>query len=103
MLAEGIVADGIIDGMLVAIAHTSARSEKYADIGAATLERWRNQGLSTTATSLVAQQVHHERQIPGMELWRRQLWLVACGRKRGLQGSSAPILCDSPGGLRIFK
>lgn len=32
------------------------------------LERWRNQGLSTAATSLVAQQVHHERQIPGMEL-----------------------------------
>ncbi|MEE2708268.1 MAG: hypothetical protein VYA69_01560 [Gemmatimonadota bacterium] len=42
----------------------AARSEKYSDISAATLERWRNQSLSTTATSLGAQQVHHERQIP---------------------------------------
>jgi len=64
MLAEGVVAGGIIDGTLVAIAHTSARSEKFADIGVATLAPWRNQGLSTAATSLVAQRVQHEGQIP---------------------------------------
>lgn len=57
LLEEGVVAGAIVDGALVAIAHTSALTPHHADIGVATLEGWRGRGFATAAASLVAQQV----------------------------------------------
>ena len=57
LLDEGIVAGAIVDGVLVAIAHTSALTPRHADIGVATLEGWRLAGFSTAAASLVAQRL----------------------------------------------
>lgn len=64
LLGEGIVACALIDGRVVAIAHTSALTERHADIGAGTLLPWRGQGLATAAASLVAAQVRRSGRTP---------------------------------------
>jgi predicted GNAT family acetyltransferase len=53
-LEEGFVACAIVDDEIVAIAHTSARTDKYADIGVFTSEEWRRRGFVTAAASIVA-------------------------------------------------
>jgi len=64
MLRDGVVAGAVVDGQLVAIAHTSALTERHADIGVYTREEWRGQGFSTAATSIVAQRLQATGQIP---------------------------------------
>jgi len=64
LLSEGIVACAIVSGEIVAIAHTSARTKCYADIGAFTLKEWRGYGLATAAASIVAKRVQETGQIP---------------------------------------
>jgi GNAT superfamily N-acetyltransferase len=57
LLAEGVVACAVIGGQVVAIAHTSAISARYADIGVVTAPEWRGRGLATAAAALVAERV----------------------------------------------
>lgn len=64
LLAEGIVACAIVSGEIVAIAHTSARTKCYSDIGAFTLKEWRGRGFATAAASIVAKRVQEAGQIP---------------------------------------
>jgi len=64
LLTDGIVAGALVDGQIVAIARTSARSERHGDIAVATLEAWRNHGFATAAASLVAQELQAAGQIP---------------------------------------
>ncbi|SRR5260370_41734909 len=64
MLSDGLVAAAIVEGHVVAIAHTSARSRDYADIGVGTLEPWRNRGFSSAAAALVAQKIQEAGQVP---------------------------------------
>ncbi|MGZ6391418.1 MAG: GNAT family N-acetyltransferase, partial [Ktedonobacterales bacterium] len=64
LLEDGVVACAIVDGALVAIAHTSALTPRHADIGVATLEGWRERGFATAAASLVAQQVQATGRTP---------------------------------------
>lgn len=64
MLTAGIVAGAGFGGELVAIAHTSARTEKCSDIGVATLEPGRCRGFSTAAVSLGAGAIQDAGQIP---------------------------------------
>jgi GNAT superfamily N-acetyltransferase len=53
MLTEGIAAGAIAAGELVAIAYTSALSDRHADVGVATLPDWRGRGLAMAAAALV--------------------------------------------------
>src|SRR5438067_853764 len=63
MLAEGIVA-GAVDGeRTVAIAHTGAITDLYADVGVATLDPYRRQGISTAA-SLVCRAIQESGRTP---------------------------------------
>jgi predicted GNAT family acetyltransferase len=64
LLTEGIIAAAIVDGGVVAIAHTAARTERHADLGVATLPAWRGRGLATAAAALVAERVRAAGQIP---------------------------------------
>ena len=64
LLAEGIVAAAIVDDALVAIAHTFAISDQYADIGVATHEAFRDHGYATAAASLVAQAIQASGRTP---------------------------------------
>jgi GNAT superfamily N-acetyltransferase len=64
LLSDGIVACAIVSEKIGAIAHTSARTERYADIGVFTLKEWRSRGFATAAASIVARRVQEAGQIP---------------------------------------
>ena len=64
MLTEGIAAGAIVDGAVVAIAHTYAETDLHADIGVSTLEPWREKGFATTAASLVAEEIQARGKVP---------------------------------------
>lgn len=64
LLTEGLSAGAIVSGKLVGIAHTSARSELYADIGTFVLDGYRNRGFSTASASIVAKCVQESGQTP---------------------------------------
>ena len=64
LLSEGIVACAIVSGNIVAIAHTNAWTNYYADIGVFTMEEWRGHGFATAAASIAAQHVQEAGQIP---------------------------------------
>lgn len=61
---QSIAAAAIVDDAIVSIAHTAARSEKYADIGIHTLEPFRRRGFARAAASLVAAMVQEDGQTP---------------------------------------
>ena len=64
MLTEGIAAGAVVDGDIVAIAHTYAETDLHADIGVSTLEQWREKGFATAAASLVAQEIQARGKVP---------------------------------------
>jgi len=61
---EPIAAGAAIDGRLVGLAHVSAITERYADIGVSTLEPWRGRGFATAAASIVAQAIQEGGRTP---------------------------------------
>ena len=64
MLTEGVAAGAIVGGRLVAIAHTSALSERYADIGVFTDAAFRRCGFATAGAALVAREVERSGRTP---------------------------------------
>ncbi len=64
MLNEGVVAGAIIDNNLVAIAHTSAFSDKYADVGVYTLPDYRGQGFAKATAALVCDKLKKQNLTP---------------------------------------
>lgn len=63
-LREGSVACAVIEGRVVAVAHTTACTGRHADIGVATLQEWRGRGLATAAAALVARCVQVREMTP---------------------------------------
>ncbi|MGD8238691.1 MAG: GNAT family N-acetyltransferase [Armatimonadota bacterium] len=64
LLSDGVVACGIVDGKIVAIAQTYALTERHVDIGVSTLEPWRKRGFATAAASVVARRVQEGGRTP---------------------------------------
>ena len=64
MVTDGIAAGAVVDGDIVAIAHTYAETDLHADIGVSTLEAWREKGFATAAASLVAQEIQARGKVP---------------------------------------
>lgn len=64
LLLEGVVAGAVVDGQIVGTAHTSAVTDRYADIGVDTQEGWRGRGFATAAASIVARRAQEKRRIP---------------------------------------
>ena len=64
MVTDGIAAGAVVDGAIVAIAHTYAETNLHADIGVSTLEAWREKGFATAAASLVAQEIQAKGKVP---------------------------------------
>lgn len=73
MLRDGVVASAVDDNRIVAIAHTSAVTNGFADIGVVTARGWRDQGLSTACASLVAREIQQSGRMP--------VW--SCGETNG--------------------
>lgn len=99
LLSEGIVAGALIDGQIVAIARTSARSERHGDIGVATLEAWRNHGFATAAAALVARDVQAARQIPVWSAGAHNAASLRVAEKLGFTevGRHRYVIIDSAG------
>jgi hypothetical protein len=64
LLEDGFVACAIVGGKVFAIAHTSARTDHYADIGVFTAEDWRCRGFVTAAAAIVAERIQEAGLIP---------------------------------------
>lgn len=64
MLTAGIAAGAIVNGNIVAIAHTYAETDLHVDIGVSTVEQWRGKGFATAAASLVAQEIQAKGKVP---------------------------------------
>ena len=64
LLENGFAAGAVVDGQVVAIAQSYARTEGYADVGVATLPEYRGRGYATAAASIVAQRLQEAGQIP---------------------------------------
>jgi len=64
LLETGIMAGAVVSEKLVSIAHVSALSERYADVGVFTSEGHRGQGYAAAAASLVAQAIGDAGRIP---------------------------------------
>lgn len=57
LLANGLAAGAVVDGRLVALAHTNAVTAKYGDIGVYTDDAWRGMGFATASASIVARYI----------------------------------------------
>ena len=64
MLTDGIAAGAVVDGNIVAIAHTYAENDLHADIGVSTVAQWREKGFATAAASLVAEEIQARGKVP---------------------------------------
>ena len=64
LLTNGIAAGAVVDGNIVAIAHTYAETDLHADIGVSTVEQWRGKGFATAAASLVAREIQAKGKVP---------------------------------------
>lgn len=64
LLEEGFLGAAVVAGNVVSIAFTYARTPRHADIGAATLEPWRNRDFAGAAAAIVARRVQEAGQTP---------------------------------------
>jgi RimJ/RimL family protein N-acetyltransferase len=64
MLREGAIAGAIVDGQLVAWAHSYCMSPRHCDIGVFTHEAHRRRGFSSACTALVASVMQERGLIP---------------------------------------
>lgn len=85
LLVEGVVAGAVVDGEIVGTAHTSAVTNRYADIGVATQEAWRGRGFATAAASIVARQVQEQQRIPVWSCGEDNAASLRVARKLGFE------------------
>lgn len=64
LLQDGIVAAAVVNNAVVAIAHTSAISDRHADIGVSTLDAHRGRGYATVAAALIARAIQTTGRTP---------------------------------------
>ena len=83
LLSEGYAAGAVVDGRLVALAHTSAITPGHDDIGVYCLESYRGRGYATAAASLVAERLCASGRTPiwstGEDNWASQRVAVKLG------------------------
>lgn len=85
LLLEGVVAGAVVDGQVVGTAHTSAVTDRYADIGVETQEAWRGRGFATAAASIVARRVQEQRRIPVWSCGEDNVASLRIARKLGFE------------------
>jgi predicted GNAT family acetyltransferase len=83
LLEHGIVACAVVSGEIVSIAHTYARTRRYADIGVHTLKEWRGRGFAAAAASIVAQLIQQAGQVPVWSAGEDNLPSLNLARKLG--------------------
>ena len=83
MLTDGIAAGAVVDGNIVAIAHTYAETDLHADIGVSTVEQWRRKGIATAAASLVAQEIQARGKVPAWSCGEENFASLRVAQKLG--------------------
>ena len=83
LLAEGIATGAVVDGDLVALACTTAQTERHADVGVVTMQEWRGQGLATACAALVADGIHRSGRVPVWSTGEDNLASLRVARKLG--------------------
>lgn len=64
LLTDGAVAGAVVEGRLVALAHTNAMTASYGDIAVATDEAWRGRGFASATACLVARRIQERGRTP---------------------------------------
>ena len=64
LLTDGAAAGAVVEGILVALAHTNAMTARYGDIGVVTDEPWRGIGFASSAASIVARRIQERGRTP---------------------------------------
>ncbi len=64
LLTNGAAAGAVVEGGLVALAHTNALTAKHGDIGVATDESWRGKGFASACGNIVARLIRERGRIP---------------------------------------
>lgn len=85
LLLEGVVAGAVIDGQVVGTAHTSAVTDRYADIGVETHEAWRGRGFATAAASIVARRAQEQGRIPVWSCGKDNMASLRIAEKLGFE------------------
>ena len=83
MVTEGIAAGAVIDGNIVAIAHTYAETDLHADIGVSTVEIWREKGFATAAASIVAEEIQAKGKVPAWSCGEDNIASLRVAQKLG--------------------
>ena len=83
MVTDGIAAGAVVDGNIVAIAHTYAETKLHADIGVSTLEAWREKGFATATASLVAQEIQTRGKVPAWSCGEDNIASLRVAQKLG--------------------
>lgn len=104
-LMGGVAAGGIVEGNLVSLISMSTSSELYADIGGHTLEPWRNQGMGSAATYLVAREVQARGFTPVWSTGEDNFRSQRVARKVGFRefGREAYVVVPSLQGTAGFR
>ena len=74
-----------MDGRIVGTAQTSAITDRYADIGVSTDERWRERGFATAAASIVARRVQETGRTPVWSCGEDNMASLGVARKLGFE------------------
>ena len=85
LLEEGAVVGPVVDGRIVGTAQTSAITDRYADIGVSTDERWRERGFATAAASIVARRVQETGRTPVWSCGEDNVASLRVARKLGFE------------------
>lgn len=92
ILHEGLCAGAVVDGRMVSRAQTYARTPRHADLGVATAESHRGQGLVTACASLLVDELRKRKVIP--------VW--SCGEANEASRRVAEKLGFAPIASRVY-
>ena len=92
LLEDGIIAAAVVNDAVVAIAHTSAITDKHADIGVSTLEPFRGSGYASAAAALVARAIQATGRTPVWSCGEANHASLRVADKLRLRAGPAPCL-----------
>lgn len=85
LLPEGVAAGAEVDGGPVALACTTAQTERHADVGVITLEGYRGRGLATACAALVSGIIHRSGRVSVWSTGDDNLASLRVARKLGFR------------------
>ena len=98
LLTEGVAAGAVVEGRLVALAHTNAITTRYGDISVSTQEAWRGLGFASASASIVARRVQDWGRTPVWSAGEGNAASLRVAAKLGFVEVSRRIFLNIPRG-----